>query len=321
MTITDKQVEAACSILNGRHDPTCIPGGKLFEELRAALEAAEAARDAAPITDAMIDAGAKVFSPSGTNPSIRREVREILSAAHAAPSGAEQAGKPGSKISALAEHSLPQQATPSAPADERSRFEAFWKKRCLLLNQPSFLADRLRPERYFDGPTQAAWEGWRARAQASEPVSAQAAATVVESTDDPREFGAGIVVSPGMRYWQKRCAEWMDRAVALGWHQHRDACQEAGKDPDATPPSGSADAREGELAALYREFYDTVADHFGCTHGAEGARDGDPWWHGTDAEYLTRETVAAIEIMDRARLDAKAAADAGEYEALGDWSP
>lgn len=91
------------------------------------------------------------------------------------------------------------------------------------------------------------------------------------STDDPHEFGAGIVQTPGARYWRERSAEWMARAVMLGWREHRDACQEAGVDPDAAPVSAPADARDAEDARRYRwlrnanianitQFFDAVGD-------------------------------------------------------------
>lgn len=76
-----------------------------------------------------------------------------------------------------------------------------------------------------------------------------------------------------------------------------------------------ADARDAELLTLYREFYDRVSDHFGDTHGVDSPQDGDPWWHETNAAYATRETVAAIETLDRSRLDTKIAADNAEHEA------
>lgn len=38
-------------------------------------------------------------------------------------------------------------------------------------------------------------------------------------------------------YWRQRSAEWMGRAVKLGWRDHRDACLELGLDPDAASPA------------------------------------------------------------------------------------
>jgi hypothetical protein len=92
----------------------------------------------------------------------------------------------------------------------------------------------------------------------------------------------------------------------------------------ARPPGASAEVdrkpdqcetRDDELLALYRDFYDSVADCFGDLHGADAPRDGDPWWAGTNADHATRSTVAAIEHRDRERLEAKREADAAERAA------
>lgn len=101
------------------------------------------------------------------------------------------------------------------------------------------------------------------------------------------------------------------------------AWRECSGDPASCPENegygcckpNPADARDTKLFALYREFYDRVSDHFGDTHGVDSPQDGDPWWHETNAAYATRETVAAIETLDRSRLDTKIAADNAEHEA------
>lgn len=101
-----------------------------------------------------------------------------------APSSAEQADQPAHPL-AWAYGTLGEfpPAASSAPADERSRFEAAmqgeFRKRWILSRHPFVRipddAAGTNAGTYAYVGTQMAWAAWQARAQASEPVSAQAA--------------------------------------------------------------------------------------------------------------------------------------------------
>lgn len=325
MTITDKQVATACqAAFDGWKSYSKPERDALWTSMRAALEAAEAVRETPEDRAGLVRHALKLMQQSQPwdGKTFNPELSHTLQLLAAAPSSAEQPAKtdrharigsttfnPGVPVEVVigraydeydyrqkkvmqtgtqqcdtrpvdvAPINEPVGATPSAPeADERDMFE-------LYKSWPADVRAKL------------SCHDLRRMNIAARAQSSAAPSVVPASARNGEAVAWQLKCRPGGA-WRECTRETFERGHC-GVESHK--CEVRAL--YTAPP---ADARDGELLPLYREFYDAVTDHFDNTHGVDAPRDGDPWWHRTNADYVTRDLVCAIETADRARLDARA---------------